>query len=165
MKILSELCVFEIIFIVFFYYLLSGFNTTSSETCRRVKKVHFVGDRSRNCTSLRPWPITSCQGVCFPQRELIGNALTYEKLLEQSRLNYKCVADKVVRKKVKIYCSDDQSLTQYRIPVVKTCKCVRLNNNANSVFGISKETNDPITKETRLFRQQMLKLKKVFKIK
>ena len=118
---------------VFRFFLLSG-EFQGENTCTRRTVRKYLGSVERNCTSLRPYPVAWCEGVCFPQKELsITHPLKrYQEYLEKNKKTYECVPDRVVKRKVKIFCQDDQQITVYRINIVKTCKCKQVRNDVTA---------------------------------
>ncbi|XP_066924940.1 uncharacterized protein [Clytia hemisphaerica] len=102
--------------------------------CRRRVIRRFIGDSERNCTSLRPYPIAWCEGVCLPEGKFDKKhpLMRFKEYLKKNSKSYECVADRVVRRKVEIYCHDDELLHVYRINVIKTCKCKQVENEVSN---------------------------------
>ena len=104
----------------------------------------YLGSKERNCTSLRPYPVAWCEGVCFPQKELsLTHPLKrYQEYLVKNKKTYECVPDRVVKRKVKIFCQDDQQITVYRINIIKTCKCKQVRNDVTSSDTTSRRSDN-----------------------
>ena len=109
--------------------------------CRRRVIRRFIGDSERNCTSLRPYPIAWCEGVCLPEGSFDKKhpLMRFKEYLKKNSKSYECVADRVVRRKVEIYCHDDELLHVYRINVIKTCKCKQVEKNDTDEKNEDKE--------------------------
>ena len=56
-------------------------------TCTRRSVRKYLGNPERNCTSLRPYPVTWCEGVCFPQKDVSkrGPLANFQKYLEKNQ--------------------------------------------------------------------------------
>lgn len=93
-----------------------------SNECRRVSMRRYLGDPRRNCTSIAPIPVAWCKGTCVPQTSLM-KTFQFRQYLEREKIDYQCVPDRIVRKRVKVFCHDVQAMHVYKIKVVKTCKC------------------------------------------
>ena len=119
-------------------------------TCTRRSVRKYLGSVERNCTSLRPYPVAWCEGICFPQKQLsVHHPLKrYQEYLEKNRKTYECVPDRVVKKKVKIFCEDDQEVTVYRINVIKSCKCKQVElNDVNLDIKNNNDSNNDNNKD------------------
>ena len=127
--------------------------------CRRRAIRRYIGDTERNCTSLRPYPITWCEGVCSPQ---INHLVGFKEYLKRNSKSYECVPDRIVKRKVEVFCADDQLLHTYRIKVIKTCKCkeVEINEVSSNIDTVdvkeqSSDNDSSISRQAKRFSHRL----------
>ena len=107
-----------------FIYFLFHLAHANGGCKRKVFKHKNLGNKKRNCTSLKVVNIAYCVGFCLPHH-LLNTILPTElnQYIEKYKDRYKCVPDLSKQKNVTVYCADEQRLTKYSYNYVKTCKC------------------------------------------
>ena len=90
--------------------------------CKKLKAKRYLSDGQ--CYSERPIVDDVCVGACLPLKEknLPWWSEFYKYWSKNKVKEYRCVEDRVKRKKVMLICRDG-SVRHYRIKVVKSCKC------------------------------------------
>ncbi|XP_059139460.1 sclerostin domain-containing protein 1-like [Physella acuta] len=104
--------------------------------CRELRARRYISDGF--CTSETPILEVVCTGNCLPIKELEWYAEFIKTIGTQKLQNFNCVDDVVTKKKVKLLCQDG-SLREYRIKVVKSCKCKKIKNIHNRTSQQIKE--------------------------
>ena len=53
---------------------------------------------------------------------------------EFSSFRYRCTPDNYHFKKVRIFCADDGSISEYKVKVIKSCRCKKFTNQQNMIL-------------------------------
>lgn len=132
------------------YYLHSDGNITGG--CRKVRVSRFIGNKERNCTSLKPVRYSLCGGFCLPKFRLtqLLYGRNYNRILQKAKHRWRCAASNFRYKKVRVICPDDGSVVRYRIKIVSTCVCKEF----------KREHNEGRTADARLADWKLLRSKK-----
>ena len=114
--------------------------------CRKVRVSRFIGNKDRNCTSIKPVRYSVCGGFCLPKfrltQLLFGS--DYNKILQKAKHRWRCVADSFRYKKVRVICPDDGSVVRYRIRIVNSCVCKEFR----------RQHNEPVVQDERRTNQK-----------
>ena len=117
--------------------------------CRKVRVSRFIGNKDRNCTSIKPVRYSLCGGFCLPKFRLtqLIYGPDYNRILQKAKHRWRCVANTFRYKKVRVFCPDDGSVLRYRIKIVNSCVCKEFKREHNEGrtpdqrFADSKESN------------------------
>ncbi len=119
--------------------------------CRRVRLSRFIGNKDRNCTSIKPVRYSLCGGFCLPKfrltQLLFGH--DYKRIIEKTKYRWRCVSDTYKYKKVRVICPDDGSVVRYRIKVINGCVCKEFKRQHNAALT----PDEMIERRKRLGRQ------------
>jgi len=105
------------------YFLHANGNITGG--CRKIRVSRFIGNKDRNCTSVKPVRYSLCGGFCLPKFRLTQLIFGshYNRILQKAKHRWRCVANTFRYKKVRVFCPDDGSILRYRIKIVNSCIC------------------------------------------
>lgn len=98
--------------------------------CKRLRSKKYFSDG--HCYSSKPIIEDVCVGSCVPVKPVKDlNVPWWSKFVQywsdHKQKEYRCVKDKVKRKKIQLICENDGSVRTYTVKVVKSCKCKIVN--------------------------------------
>jgi len=117
--------------------------------CNQIRLRRYVGNSRRNCTTLKPVKFSLCGGFCLPKFRISQLATNFERILQKTQYRYRCTPDNYHFKKVRIFCADDGSISEYKVKVIKSCRCKKFTNQQNMILTPSdRKKSSPDEKHT-----------------
>lgn len=112
-----------------FFTLAGVFHLDTEQVgCSELRSKRYISDGF--CTSVKPITEVVCSGHCLPLRTLPWYAQIQKVWAKYKAKEWRCVEDKVTRKRVHLLC-DNSERRSYKIKVVRSCKCKRYNKRHN----------------------------------
>ncbi|XP_070175135.1 fragile X messenger ribonucleoprotein 1 homolog [Littorina saxatilis] len=114
------------------FFLLPCVSEDIQVGCQELRAKRYISDGY--CTSIKPIKEVVCAGNCLPIRDLPWYAEFVKVWARKKMREWQCEEDIVKRKRVNLLCRNG-STRQYRIKVVKSCKCKQMNRKHNGTGG------------------------------
>nr|XP_047136786.1 uncharacterized protein LOC124813576 [Hydra vulgaris] len=96
--------------------------------CRRITVKRHFGNKERSCSTLKRVKVGVCVGTCILPQSVLNqypniNYKNLTNIIDDYKRNTDCVEVLVKHKKIEVYCSDDNTITEYKVKNVKSCMC------------------------------------------